>query len=524
MLFEDTIKEMGKWWLKHVLQRYTDTIAKSIGVGVVQTFLFQSSSIVTMITLGFVGAGIIGMYNGLGVVLGANIGTTLTPWLVYLLWFKINIEQYMLPLIGVAGLTLMIADQRSIWHKVAKFMVGFALLFLGLDYMKTSVETLAQVIDLSQYAHWWLIWFTLIGALLTTIMQTSTGVTIIALTALSSGLISLDMALGIVIGANIWSAISTGMMWFLTSSHWQSTKKQISISHMIFNWSTAFLVIVLFQPIKSLIISIVGADDPTLVLAIFHTTFNVILLAIWIPCLKWYSKQIMWWYVDHQSEHQFAISQINTTVSEEVIQALHTDMGYLLSLVVDYNRAVMGKLRPDSSVQTIELYMTIKQAETTLLSGMAHMSHTDHLDHELFDTLDTYDDLLLDMVASSKYLKDMIDHYENIIDSDWVNGRIFYECLHDMVHDLLQRSEDILHHPYEWDVLQELIDNLKNDINHDHETFGSLIAQHTNQTTPASTVSELIKTHHYTMLSCNRLIESLYHYKCSLNQSHYDQK
>jgi|GEM_PF-4953338 len=60
----------------------------------------------------------------------------------------------MLPLIGVAGLTLMIADQRSIWHKVAKFMVGFALLFLGLDYMKTSVETLAQVIDLSQYAHW----------------------------------------------------------------------------------------------------------------------------------------------------------------------------------------------------------------------------------------------------------------------------------------------------------------------------------------------------------------------------------
>gem|GEM_PF-3439741 len=122
--------------------------------------------------------------------------------------------------------------------------------------------------------------------------------------------------------------------------------------------------------------------------------------------------------MDHQSEHQFAISQINTTVSEEVIQALHTDMGYLLSLVVDYNRAVMGKLRPDSSVQTIELYMTIKQAETTLLSGMAHMSHTDHLDHELFDTLDTYDDLLLDMVASSKYLKDMIDHYENIIDSD----------------------------------------------------------------------------------------------------------
>src|SRR5690606_16987513 len=101
IVFEQTIEEMGKNTLKRILGKNTKTRLSSIITGIVQTCIFQSSTIVTMMTLGFVGAGIIGLSNALGVVIGANVGTTLTPWIISLLGFKLNIEAAALPIIGI---------------------------------------------------------------------------------------------------------------------------------------------------------------------------------------------------------------------------------------------------------------------------------------------------------------------------------------------------------------------------------------------------------------------------------------
>lgn len=516
MMFEDTIKQVGKGWLKRVLQRYTDTLAKSVGVGMIQTFIFQSSSIVTMITLGFVGAWIIGMYNWLGVVLWANIGTTLTPWLVYLLGFQIPIEQYMLPLIGVWGITLMMTGPQTVRHSAAKFVIWFALLFLGLDYMKVSVEALATTIDLSAYAHRWVIWFAVIWAIITTVMQTSTWVTIIALTALSSWLISFDMALGIVIGANVWSALSTSVMWFLSSNRAQATKKQISISHLIFNGSTALLILTLIEPLKHLIIMIVGDSDPALMLTIFHTVFNVVLIAIWLPLLKRYTRQITERYVDHQHTHQYAISQINTTVSEEIICALRYDIAYLIDSVIQYNRTILWVQWPDSRTSILEMYAQLKQWESTLLSAMANYHHDETKDTTVFQTIDLYDDLLLDILASSKYLKDMVEHYDNIADADWYHGREFYASLRDTVMSTMDKIDEILHHDYDAMIYDDLNQSMLNNLNQHHEIYSTMVSRYTDHSTPATFVSELIKTQHYTMLSCQRLIDATYRYKVSL--------
>lgn len=516
-LFEDTIKQIGKWWLKHILQTYTNTVGKSIWVWLIQTFLFQSSTIVTLITLWFVGAGMIGMYNGLWVVLWANIGTTLTPWLVYLLWFKLDIGQYMLPLIGVCGLLLIMTSHTSRWHKIARFGMWFALLFLGLDYMKTSVEAMAAVFDLSAYAHWWLLWFTLIGIIMTVVMQTSSGVTIIALTAVSSWLITLDMALAIVIGANIGSSISTGLMWFLSSTRAQSTKKQVSLSHMIFNLSTALLVIIFFRPLEDMIIWRVGTEDPQLILAIFHILFNVILLIWWIPVLRRYSHWVQWLFVYHEDTHQFAIGQINTWVSEEISQALHTDIWYLISTVIDYNRAVLQESGPDSSLPTLALYTEIKSWEETLLAAMNKQLNKDGLDRRVYQSIDLYDDLLLDVLASAKYLKDMLDHYENMVDAQEDQWPLFYARLRQMVYETLNRVDSMLHEHYHADMYDELYQSTVTTLNNEHEAFGLLVAEHTTSQTPHTLVSEIIKTHHYTMLSCHSIVEACYRYKKHLS-------
>jgi Na+/phosphate symporter len=101
------------------------------------------------------------------------------------------------------------------------------------------------------------------------------------------------------------------------------------------------VVILLFAPLKYFVIWLVGIEDLALVLAVFHTVFNVILLCIWIPLLRFYAKKVTTWFVDHTATHQFAITQVNTSLSEEILQALHTDMGYLISIVIDYNRAIL---------------------------------------------------------------------------------------------------------------------------------------------------------------------------------------
>lgn len=125
IVFEQTIEELGKNNLKRILGKNTNTRIKSILTGIIQTCIFQSSTIVTMMTLGFVGAGVIGLTNALGVVVGANIGTTLTPRIISLLGFKFHMEALALPIIGIGALSAMIFSGSPKIVGIGKFLVGF---------------------------------------------------------------------------------------------------------------------------------------------------------------------------------------------------------------------------------------------------------------------------------------------------------------------------------------------------------------------------------------------------------------
>lgn len=516
ILFEETIKQAGKWRLKRVLQENTKTISSSVSVWLMQTFIFQSSTIVTMITLWFVWAWMIGMYNALWVVLWANVWSTLTPWLVYLLWFKTSLEQYVLPIIGVWWIAMMITWSNTIPHKIGRFFVSFSLLFLWLDYMKTSVDALAATIDLSTYAHWWLLWFTVLWLLITTIIQTSAWVMIIALTAVSSWLITLDMWFAIVIGANLGSALTTTLMWFLSSTRSQAIKKQVAVSHMVFNRVTWFIVILFIYPLKHAVIWLVGTSDPALVLAVFHTLFNLILLGIWIPFLKFYAQKVSSWFIDRDWTHQFAVSQINTTINEEVLQALHTDVGYLLSVVIDYNRSLLLKKWPNSAVRVLELYATIKLWEETILAALNRYNRAEKVDSFVYHMINAYDELLLELIASAKYLKDMVDHFDSIVESKEHQWELFYSTLRDMVYDITDRVDVMNHTHYTINVLDEVYDQIEHTITDYHETFWLLITQHTDKNAPTALIAELIKTEHYTMLSCQSLLDASYRFRKTL--------
>lgn len=511
IVFEQTIEEMGKAKLKRILGKNTNTRFKSIVTGIIQTCIFQSSTIVTMMTLWFVGAGVIGLGNALGVVIGANVGTTLTPWIISLLGFKLNIEALALPIIGIGALSVMIFSGYPKIVSIGKFLVWFGFLFLGLGYMKESVEVISHSVSLADYIHLPVWGFVLIGLIMTTIMQTSTGATIITLTALNANIISMDMALGIVIGANMGSAVSTTIVGFLSSTRTQVVKKQVAFSHFLFNISTTLLVTFAYVPLKHLMFLILGDNpDPTIILALFHTTFNVILALLWAPWLKQMIPLLHRLFPRPANSLHLSVERVSTTLPEEILPALQSDTLLLLEKVISYNRASL-MLDHSEYRHRIEKYTEIKQIEEKLLESVVVYT-TYQYSPEQATSLHLLHDAIIDNISSSKYIKDVSHHLDNLKDNSleevMSESYGFFQRLVKQTTDMIHTWEHVSP-PLTIEELQDNVANLARSLHSDNDSFiGSLSSTMTHQHNDELNIAEIIKSHHYIILSCEALLQS----------------
>jgi len=207
-LMEDSIKNMSGKAFRKVIRKYTDGRLRSIASGALITAILQSSAAVSLMVLAFVGAEVMTMANGIGVIMGSNIGSTFTAWLVAVFGFKLKIEAFALPLIAVGGMVLIGFGPRSRVFQASRLLMGFGFLFLGLDYMKTSVEAFAQNLDIQLISAYGLWLYAIVGILITALMQSSSVSIAIVLTALHSSLITFPMAAAMVIGANVGSTVT----------------------------------------------------------------------------------------------------------------------------------------------------------------------------------------------------------------------------------------------------------------------------------------------------------------------------
>ncbi|WP_309499894.1 Na/Pi symporter [Sulfurovum sp.] len=290
---EYALKEFAGFRLKRLLKKSTDTIPKSIFTGALATTLLQSSSVVTLLTLSFVSVSLISLKSAIGVIFGSNIGTTVTAWFVALLGFKLQIESFALPIAGLGGLGLMFLPRNSKYFFFAKFLIGFGFLFLGLDYMKTSIEALSTSFDLQEYSAYSLYYFVLIGAVITAIIQSSSATTALVLSALSVSMLTFEGAAAMLIGANIGTTITA----LLGAIGGTVDKKRAAVAHFIFNIFTAVIVFFLLPYLSYFILNTLHMkNDAVIALAIFHTLFNVLgvlLLAPFIPLLAIFLNNVI---------------------------------------------------------------------------------------------------------------------------------------------------------------------------------------------------------------------------------------
>ncbi len=282
---EEGFKAFSGGTLEKILQKSTDKLYKSIGFGMLATTVMQSSSLVSVLTISFLGAGLIGLAQGIGIVFGANIGTTTGAWLVAGFGLKVKISAYAMPML-VFGVILIFQKAKSL-KGIGYILAGLGFLFLGIHYMKDGFEAFKNAIDLSSYAVGGLkglFIFTGIGIFATVVMQSSHATLVLIITALSVGQISYENALALAIGANVGTTI-TAILGAMSSN---IVGKQLAGAHLIFNVVTGLIAIVFMNQIMFSVdyfSSVVGiaADDYTLKLAVFHTIFNVIGVLVMVP-------------------------------------------------------------------------------------------------------------------------------------------------------------------------------------------------------------------------------------------------
>lgn len=310
--------------------------------GMVVTSIIQSSSATTVMLVGFVGAGLLNLSQAVGVVMGANIGTTMTGWIVALLGFKMKIAALALPAIGI-GFFARFGGRDSLryWGDV---LVGFGLLFLGLEFMKDGVGELAKSPQVME----WVSWITVqhhghlllmigVGAVVTMVIQSSSATMAVTMTVAQQGLIDFPTAAALILGENIGTTVTA----LLASMGSTAPARQAARAHFLFNVSgVAWMSVVFFGFIRvldhftpgdlfSADLATRSAAIPT-AMAAFHTSFNVINTAIFLPLGGLLERGARWMVRDEATTSRAPLKLVCSDLVEtpelavdEVRQALH---------------------------------------------------------------------------------------------------------------------------------------------------------------------------------------------------------
>ncbi|MEN8134666.1 MAG: Na/Pi symporter [Thermodesulfobacteriota bacterium] len=338
-LLEDSVKSLSGRAFRRMISNYTRGRLRAIGSGAMVTGVLQSSSAVSLMVLAFVGAGVVNMENAIAVMMGANIGTTFTAWVVAFLGFKLEIDSFAFPFIAIAGIGLIFSEVTSRLFSLSRFLLGFGFLFLGLNYMKVSVEGLSLLFDLSQFHDYGLWLYLVAGVALTALMQSSSATIAIVLTAMNSQLISFNMGVAMVIGANVGTTV-TVMLGSLGRG--VRAKKIVGMSHLVFNLVTGFIAFLGINGLVWLVgISVDINSNSVMGLALFHTLFNILGVLLFYPFIVLLARTLDGIYPQRQRVLTVYLDRTPVEVADAAAAALAKEISHLLEECQLYNLRVL---------------------------------------------------------------------------------------------------------------------------------------------------------------------------------------
>jgi len=295
----DGLKELAGSALRTVLGKAAATPWSGAFWGAMVTLLVQSSSAVTMTTIGLVNAGILPFAKGLGLVFGANIGTTGTAWLIALVGVRVSLSAYALPMIFIGALTKLLGKGRI--SAAGGAFAGFALVLYGLTTLQQGMGGLAESLHPSDLpsvlgmagVSWLtgtggLLMLIIVGLAMTAVMQSSTASTAVTIASFYAGAISLEQGAALIIGQNIGTATSSALAAIGASV----TAKRLALAYVLFKVIAALIAIFSFPFMVGVMRRLASSVDGTTLLAAYHTVFNVVGVAVLLPATQWFTRVV----------------------------------------------------------------------------------------------------------------------------------------------------------------------------------------------------------------------------------------
>ena len=298
-LMSEALQKVAGNKMRQILSAMTSNRVKGVITGILITAIIQSSSATTVMVVSFVNAGLLSLIESIGVIMGANVGTTVTAWLISILGFKISMAEISLPLIGLC-LPLLFSGKRS-RKSWGELIIGFGLLFIGLEFLKNAMPDLhknpeiftflKEYTDMG-YASY--ILFMLIGTVLTILIQSSSATMALTLVMCANGWISFEIAASMVLGENIGTTVTANLAAVVANT----TAKRAALAHFVFNFFGVLWVLAIFPIFLNWIEQLcifLGIGNPAtnassvpMALSLFHTVFNI--TNVWI--LIWFTRFI----------------------------------------------------------------------------------------------------------------------------------------------------------------------------------------------------------------------------------------
>ncbi|MBU3917026.1 Na/Pi cotransporter family protein [bacterium] len=291
-IMSEAIQRLAGTRLRMSLSFMTQNRFMGVMTGFLVTAIIQSSSATTVMIISFINAGLLTLTESIGLIMGANLGTTVTVWIVSLLGFKFKITALALPIIGV-GIPF-IFSKKNQWYDVGEFLIGFGLLFLGLSFMKQGVpdiknnpEILKFLVQYTDMGFLSFLLFILVGTALAGIIQSSSAVGAITVTMAFQGWIDFQTGVAIMLGGNVGTTVTA----YLASIGANVYGKQTARAHLLFNVFGVLWVLILYIPLMKLLSLAPISDetsrtDITLYISAFHTLFNffnIVILIAFVP-------------------------------------------------------------------------------------------------------------------------------------------------------------------------------------------------------------------------------------------------
>ena len=427
-IFSEGLQKIAGSRLKSILSGMTRNRFTGVLTGFATTSITQSSTTTTVMAVSFVNAGLLTFVESTGVIMGANIGTTVTAWIVALFGFKMKITPIAMALIGIFFAFLFSKNSRL--RNLAETMVGFGILFIGLEFIKNGVpdirsnpEMLAFLDMFAGHGYLSMLLFVVIGTVLTLVMQSSSAATAVTLVMLFEGWISFPLAAAMVLGENIGTTVTANLAAMVGNVH----AKRAARFHLIFNLIGVCWMLVAIYPVMHAIDAVIlsfsdnpasiMSNDPearpnaTLGLSLFHTSFNilnVILLFAFIPAIVRFIERIL---PDDGEEDNYHLRYISTGLMHSPalsIEQAQKEVQQFAEIVTKMHKKV-NKLLFDPEAKRQKLTDKIAQLEDT----------TDQLEIEIADYLvRVTEDGNLEQALTKRirFMQSMINDMERIAD------------------------------------------------------------------------------------------------------------